>query len=45
MVETIKSLKGRGCSAAVEHSPHDHLVEGSNAARRWAFHLLVSFLL
>ena len=27
----------RGCSAAVDHSPCDHEVKGSNLAGRWAF--------
>ena len=38
-------LKGRGCSAAVEHSPHYREVEGSILAKRWAFFLLSSLFL
>ena len=35
---------GSGCSAAVEHSPRNFEVVGSNPAGHWAFSLLLYFL-
>ena len=37
------SLMGRNFSTAVEHTPHNKEVMGSNPACCWAFFLLLSF--